>query len=208
MKRVANDIHRVGLMMASTELRSTNRYWHVVKEDRSKRVYPSVYDANVVGILWSMMAQFGTWFGAAPYLPYGIQLMPLTSIAEDRDSLEWVNEMYYPFSKACAENFDCVTSGWVVLVLSSLATVGYPDVAAARVEELPDEAYESAGGNGHSKSNTLWYIATRPKVLNPIPLDKSDWNAEGSNRPAPSYVLSDCSHLLNTQMSSRKRGSD
>jgi endoglucanase Acf2 len=44
------------------------------------------------------MAQFGTWFGAAPYLPYGIQLLPLTPISEDRDGLDWVNEVHYSTS--------------------------------------------------------------------------------------------------------------
>ena len=192
MKKVANDVHRVGLMMASTELRSANRYWHILKNDESRLVFPKVYEASVVGILWSMMAQFGTWFGPAPFLPYGIQLLPLTTISEERDNIEWVNEIYYPFSRACSDNFDCVTSGWVVLVLSTLATAGHADLAASRVEELPDDTYESAGGNGHSKSNTLWYIATRPDVSNPIPLDHSGWNNEGPNRPAPSFVLSDC----------------
>ena len=39
-------------------------------------------------MLWSMMAQFQTWFGADAFLAYGIQLMPLTPISEQRDEGE------------------------------------------------------------------------------------------------------------------------
>jgi hypothetical protein len=178
--------------MTATELRSTKRYWHVMQHDESKRVYPKIYDGNVVGILWSTMVQFGTWFGASPYLPYGIQLLPLTAISEERDDLSWVNEMYYPFSKSCAENFDCTESGWVALQLAILATVGYADEAAKRVSELPDGSFTNAGGNGHSKSNTIWYIATRPLVEDPVPMDKSDLRGSEEHKPAPVFVLKDC----------------
>jgi hypothetical protein len=189
---VSNEIRRVGQLMTATELRSTKRYWHVMQKDESKRIYPEIYDANVVGILWSSMAQFGTWFGPAPYLPYGIQLLPLTPISEERDDLAWVNEMYYPFSKACAADFQCTGTGWVVLQLAILATVGHSEVAAGRVEQVPTEAYYDGGGNGHSKSNTLWYIATRPVVANPMPLDDSDLRGSGEHRPAPVFKLTDC----------------
>lgn len=47
--------------MAATELRSAQRYWHVIQSDKSQQIYPEVYDRNVVGILWNTMAQFGTW---------------------------------------------------------------------------------------------------------------------------------------------------
>jgi hypothetical protein len=189
---VSNEIRRVGQLMTATELRSTKRYWHVMQKDESKRIYPEIYDANVIGILWSSMAQFGTWFGPAPYLPYGIQLLPLTPISEERDDLAWANEMYYPFSKACSADFQCTGTGWVVLQLAILATVGHSEVAAGRVEQVPSEAYDDGGGNGHSKSNTLWYIATRPEVANPVPLDDSDLRGSDEHRPAPVFKLIDC----------------
>lgn len=188
----SNEVRKVGQLMTATELRSTKKYWHVMRHDKSKAVYPEIYDKNVVGILWSTMIQFGTWFGGAPYLPYGIQLLPLTPISEERDDIAWANEMYYPFSKACAANFDCTESGWVSLQLAILATVGYPDEAAKRVGALPDDSFENAGGNGHSKSNTIWYIATRPVVEDPVPIDESDARGSDEKKPAPVFVLKDC----------------
>jgi hypothetical protein len=189
---VSEAIRKVGSLLTKTEIRSTQRYYHVRQNDERKRIYPEIYKQNVVGILWSTMAQFGTWFGAAPYLPMGIQLLPLTPISEHRDDLAWANEMYYPFSKSCSQDFKCTRSGWVILQLAILATVGHIDVAAGRVEALPNEAYENAGGNGQSKSNTLWYISTRPSVANPIALDDSDLRGSDEKRPAPVFKLTDC----------------
>lgn len=190
-------VRQVGQLMAATELTATKKYWHVMQQDESKRIYPSEYEANVVGILWSTMLQFGTWFGAAPYLPYGIQLLPLTPISEERDDLAWVNEMYYPFSKACAKDFQCTESGWVVLQLATLATVGYADEAAERVNQVPDESFENAGGNGQSRTNTIWYIATRKAVDNPVPIDTTDLRGSEEREPAPLFTLKDC-HVPST----------
>lgn len=189
---IARDVEIVGQVLAATELTAANKYWHIRKKDQSKSLLPEIYEGNVVGILWSTMTQFGTWFGTSPYLPYGIQLLPLTPISELRDELDWVNEMYYPFSKACSEDHQCSESGWAVLQLATLATVGYAHEAAARMKELPDEGYSNAGGNGHSKSNTLWYIATRPVVENPVKMDASDYRGHEELRPEPVFELTNC----------------
>jgi len=190
---IADEVLKVGQMMAATEIRSAQKYWHIKRKTHpDEDVVPRVYTQNVVGILWSTMAQFGTWFGTSPYLPYGIQLLPLTPISEERDELDWVNEMYYPFSRACADFHQCTESGWAVLQLGILATVGYADAAAARVKELLPASYENAGGNGQSKSNTIWYIATRPNVTNPVEMDPSDVRGHEEIRPAPVFQLTDC----------------
>lgn len=51
-----------------------------------------------------------------------------------------------------------------------LAELGHPDKAIKYAEALPKSAYTSAGGNGHSLTNTIWYYATRPETK-PIKLD-------------------------------------
>jgi len=191
-QEAAKAVRNVGRLLAATEIRSVQRYWHISKSDASLKVYPDAYNHNVIGIVWSSMAQFGTWFGNAAYLPYGIQLLPLTPISEQRDNLQWMNEMYYPFSNACNKDFTCTLNGWSFLELAALATVGHDGTALESVDELPEEAYESAGGNGHSKSNTLWYIATRPEVEDPIAMTKYDVRGQGEQRPAPSFELTDC----------------
>jgi hypothetical protein len=43
-----------------------------------------------------------------------------------------------------------------------MATTGKWKEAWDGVSNLDPAVFESAGGNGHSLTNTLWYIATRP----------------------------------------------
>ena len=57
----AEAVYRAGLVLASTEIRSAQRYWQVRHTDESKKIYPDVYEPAVVGILWSTMAHYGTW---------------------------------------------------------------------------------------------------------------------------------------------------
>lgn len=61
---------------------------------------------------------------------------------------------------------DCAGSGWNVLIYACMSAVGRWESAWRGAERLSPEAFLDAGGNGHSLSNTLWYIATRPPVEN------------------------------------------
>jgi len=171
----SQQIADVGRLLTATELVSAQRYWHVPdvsNDDELQRIYPEQYHQYTVGMLWQTMAQFGTWFGAQPYLPIGIQLLPLTPISEDRDDMQWMNSIYEPLAQVCANDPGCSQSGWSILQLSTLATVGYSAEAIEQVLNLKDDVFEDAGGNGHSRSNTIWYFATRPNVENPIPMAK------------------------------------
>lgn len=162
---VSKDIHDAGMVLASTEIRSVDYYWRVRQKDQSRTIYPSTYEGGVIGILWSTMAQFTTWFGNAPYLMYGIQLLPLTPISESRDaSQEWLREMYAPLATSCAADSGCTSQGWSILQLAILATIGNVDMAMENAMMIPTSAFNSAGGNGHSMTNTLHYMATRPEV--------------------------------------------
>lgn len=192
----SKQIAYLGRLLAGTEIVSAQRYWHVPDDQHrahnQERIYPEGYHNNVIGILWQNMAQFGTWFGAETYLPIGIQLLPLTPISEDRDDVNWINSIYEPLTESCAKNFDCTESGWSILQIATLATVGYAPEAARKLTEVPDQAFENAGGNGHSRSNTLWYIATRPAIADPIPMARYDKRGDEDVQPRFSYVLKDC----------------
>jgi hypothetical protein len=164
---VASMIHKTGLVLTASEIRSTQKYWHVVQGDGgSNNVYPETYEHSVVGIVWSTMIIFTTWFGNDPYLIYGIQLLPLTPIAEYRDDIPWAKEIYPTLAASCDQR--CISEGWSVQIFGILATIGQVDRAMNATLQLPSSAYESAGGNGHSKSNTLWYISTRPAIDDPF----------------------------------------
>ena len=87
----ASRVRDLGRLLTATELRSADRYWHVWHGNDSRSIYPKSYAPAVVGMMWDMMAQFQTWFGNAPYLAYGIQLLPLTPVSERRDNEQWVS---------------------------------------------------------------------------------------------------------------------
>ncbi len=57
-----------------------------------------------------------------------------------------------------------IFTGWGILQNAILATSGHIDLAIRYAENLPKEVFETAGGNGHSLTNTIWYYATRPET--------------------------------------------
>lgn len=115
-------------------------------------------------MVWSMMVQEQTWFGSEAWKSYGIQLLPLTPLAELRDDPAWVQEMLPKFSESCMNDPVCIEQGWSILVYTCMATIGQWQEAWKGMQSLDASVFESAGGNGHSMTNTLWYIATRPDV--------------------------------------------
>ncbi|KAL3914171.1 MAG: hypothetical protein SGILL_006206 [Bacillariaceae sp.] len=58
----AQMMRNVGVTLAATEIRSTQKYWQVVRKVPDlDGIYPEAYQAKAVGILWSTMVQFTTW---------------------------------------------------------------------------------------------------------------------------------------------------
>jgi hypothetical protein len=191
----ARAVHEAGQLLTVTEIRSVRRYYHVRdnnNENEALKIYPSEYNHHAIGMLWSTMAQYQTWFGSAPYLAIGIQLLPLTPIAEQRDGLQWTMEMYPSLAESCRADKVCTDNGWSVLQLGILATVGHPESAAKVANGLANSVFTSAGGNGHSLSNTLWYLSTRPAVDKPLALlNKTSSNETGVIAKSV-HVLTDC----------------
>lgn len=187
----SKQIADIGRVLAATELTSAKRYWHVPPghdDSGPERIYPEAYKQHAVGILWQTMAQFGTWFGAKPYLPIGIQLLPLTPISEERDDIPWMNSIYQPLRDSCHADPMCPDGGWQVLEISALAEIGYAPEAAEQLKGLSDDAFEDAGGNGHSRTNTIWFIATRKIIDHPIALEIED----PANGGDDSHKLTNC----------------
>jgi len=95
----------------------------------------------------------------------------LTAVSEARDEPSWIRQLYPEFAESCGAVDDCIKGGWSILQLATLATVGHVELAIERAQQLPSEVFDSAGGNGHSLSNSLWYFSTRPKTK-PIELEE------------------------------------
>ena len=125
--------------------------------------------------------------------------MPLTSISERRDTVEWLQQMYIPFAASCDKDQICEDQGWSVSVYAVLAAVGHRDLAAEKANALPSAVFKTAGGNGHSRTNTLWYIATRPDVDEPLQLEHVKKLEKGeSTEPKAKQVTCECKETCTT----------
>lgn len=158
----AETVRKAGQLLAATEIHATNRYWHVWDSPTHNTTYPIAYKEPVVGMMHETMASFETWFSQHPVVSYGIQLMPLTPAAEQRDDPEWASIVYPLYKDGCEEAGDfCVDNGWSILQAGLLATTGDRKEALQQALAVPAKVYDSQGGLGNSLSNLIWYIATR-----------------------------------------------
>ena len=156
-------VRDMGRLLLATEVRSARTYWHVQKRSTPgvTRIYPDVYSPDVVGMVWSLLVQEQTWFGNEPWKSYGIQLLPLTVASELRDVPSWIKDMLPAFKNSCVSSPTCESDGWSILVHACEATIGNWSQAWLSTNALPEEVFSGAGGNGHSRSNSLMHIATR-----------------------------------------------
>jgi len=166
-------VRDTGRLMAATELVAARAFWQVCggpgcggpdggDEGRS---YPAGYGPRVVGQVWSTTAEAQTWFGSAPWKVFGIELLPQTAASEAlRGSTrkEWVRQMLPAFAVSCAASGGvCEDQGWSALSWGAAAVAGDCAGAWQHVSALPDSVFATDGGNGNSRTNALWWVATR-----------------------------------------------
>ena len=183
----ARMVRNVGEFLTSMEVEAANRYWHVWGEHEGStsnsstvkdstltthmNTYPSQYTKKVVGMMHDTMASFQTWFAPQDVVSYGIQLIPFTAVAQRRDNTEWTKELYPVYAKSCevadmgsGQNSGfCVKNGWSIVQAGLLAETGKIDEAVVMAKDIPSKIYLSEGANGHSATNTLWFISTRKR---------------------------------------------
>ncbi|KAL7532575.1 hypothetical protein ACHAXR_006488 [Thalassiosira sp. AJA248-18] len=181
-------VRNVGEVLTAMEVSATNRYWHVwgtktdeeisttkaaslkkgVTMDMPPHIntYPKQYPKPVVGMMYDTMASFQTWFAPEDVVSYGIQMIPLTAVAERRDDPEWSDILYPVYAKSCKvanEEHDgfCEDNGWSITQAGILAEIGEIDDALEFASEIPAKVFKSDGACGHSLTNTIWFISTR-----------------------------------------------
>lgn len=99
-------------------------------------------------------------------MSYGIQLIPLTAVAERRDDPEWSKILYPVYAKSCesankANSGMCEKNGWSIAQAGLLAETGQISEALELASKIPEKVFTSLGGDGHSLTNTIWFISTR-----------------------------------------------
>ncbi len=105
-------------LYAATEVDAAQRYWHAATSSQ----VPRAYERPVVGMRWSTIAQFGTWFGGNPVFAYGIQLIPLTPYAEVRDSTAFSRALLPFYERDCDDV--CEQEGWSISLVALKAAAG------------------------------------------------------------------------------------
>lgn len=160
---IAELVEDAGTLLMTTEVEAAHRYWHVWSSPTHFNSYPSTYNKLVVGMLYETAASFQTWFAPYPLVSYGIQLLPLTPIAEERDNPDWARLLYPVYQQSCKDAPDdfCVENGWSIVQTGLCATASGKDCLEQALS-IPPAVYETDGGMGNSLSNTIWFIATRP----------------------------------------------
>ena len=141
------DMYNFGRLLLATEIRSVNYYWHMPSVSD---IYPSDFKAKkMVGILWDVKADYATWFGADPCFIHGIQMLPFTPITEEYLPYKFIKEEYPVVPRHCG------ASDWDPYMTMDQAIVDQSG-AWSRAQGL------NRFHNGLSKTNMLWWIATRP----------------------------------------------
>ena len=144
-------IRDLGRMMLATELRATWKYWQI---NAGEGIYPEPFASNkVVGILWGLKVDYSTFFGANIEFIHGIQMLPYTPITEELLRAEWVEEEYPVVAQAL--NNPSIGEGWKGFIYMAHAVID-PETAWSEAAQL--NGYD----DGNTKTNTLYWLATRP----------------------------------------------
>lgn len=147
------NIRDMGRLLLATEIRSSKKYWHIFPNDA---VYTTPFNTHTcVGIVWCTKVDYATWFGLNVEYIHGIQMLPYTPITEDLLTSDWIKVEYPDLATALTRTTPVIEEGWRGFVFMTQAIIS-KEAAWNNAQTLT--GYD----NGNSKTNTLYWIATRP----------------------------------------------
>ena len=139
----------LGRVLLALEVAGAQTYWQI---PTPSTIYQDPFAQNMcVGILFQTRAFFGTFFAAGPEYVYGIQMLPYTPVSENLISPAWIGSAWPKMQAAAAG----ASQGWKGFLYMGHAVT---DPAAAWLQVNTLTGYD----DGNSKTNTLWWVATRP----------------------------------------------
>jgi len=144
-------------ILLATEIHSVQYYWHLYPTPTHETPYPEqgLRDLTTIGNLESVQAGAWLWWGGEKSEIASIQLLPYHPISEDNIDLAWAQAMYNWASVEIPN--PAVGDGWKGYVYMAHATFNN---AAAFAQAQTLKSFDS----GNTYTNTLWWIATRPKT--------------------------------------------
>ena len=114
-------------------------------------VYPPETTAyRMMGVLWDSKGDVNTWFGSDLCQVHGAQVLPMTPLTEKYLQPSFVQHQYPVFNE-----LQCSGTDWEAYKIMEHAIL---DRDAAWERALSQESFHT----GNSKSNMLFWIATRP----------------------------------------------
>ena len=132
-------------------------------------------DNKVVGIHWSIKVDYNTWFGGNVEFIHCIQMIPFVPLSEELLREEWIQEEYEVLKEAYNRPDPALSEGWKGYIVMAHAVI---DPQVKKTHEVDswdvhstfsnfqaayDEALQLTGfDDGNTKTNTLYWIATRP----------------------------------------------
>eukprot|EP00296_Roombia_truncata_P000019 JP435674.1.p1 GENE.JP435674.1~~JP435674.1.p1 ORF type:complete len:687 (-),score=179.62 JP435674.1:152-2212(-) len=145
------NVKRTGQLLLASEIRGAQTYWHSTD---AKSVYPKEFAKNkMCGMIWSDKVGISTWFGSGAVFAHGINMMPFTPVTELYLDQPFVSEEY-PVVEQELKHGD-YNDEWTALVMMDKAILD-ADSAWTELQYLDDF------GGGNSRTNALYWAATRP----------------------------------------------
>ncbi len=139
----------LGRLLLTLELDAAHTYWQMPSASPH---YGYPFKARrMVGILFQTRAVFGTFFGGNPEYVYGIQMLPFTPITETLLGRSWVSDSWPELNTAAMG----AAPGWRGFLSMSHAITDR-NAALGELNAL------TAWDDGNSKTNALWWAASRP----------------------------------------------
>jgi endo-1,3(4)-beta-glucanase len=143
----------LGDALTSLEVTGVKKYWHMTPE---RSAFGEEFASNgCVGMLWSEKAVVETWFAVGLAYVHAINLLPITPVSEFILTKGWVSEQYPILERSLPHSRPRMDDPWLGLVTADQAVID-PEAAWTRAQTFV--RYD----NGNSKTNLLYWIATRP----------------------------------------------
>lgn len=167
-------IRDVGRYLLATEIRSTKKYWHIEAADT---IYAAPFkNTHVVGILWATKVDYTTFFGSNTEFIFGIQNLPIMPVSEEFITENWVSEMYPTLALTLTRISPTLSDAWRNFIVGFEAVIDKESAwsNAQTITEWDD---------GNSKTNELYWIATRTDAVTPDPDPEPEPEPEDPDLP-------------------------
>lgn len=147
-----NNIKEHARLLLATEIRAAQKYWQI---DSGDGIYDATFAANkCVGVLWATKVEYATFFGANVEFIHEIQSIPFTPITELLLDPDWVTEEYSVVAAALTREDPVIEEGWKGFIYMKEGVID-------KSQSWTDVNTLSSFDGGNSKTNTLYWVATR-----------------------------------------------